>query len=118
MENSKISKEALERIVLIAFVTISVSLLVWMIIDDLYKRNEVYRIINNPTFVGKVVNKDFIQHEGSRFTWPIMTMGYTEYRLHIVGEYLSSNEIVQLNRIVSVRRYLYDLFEIGDSINQ
>jgi len=118
LEQSVKSKNIKENIAIAIPVILVALFLTWTIYDDFSRRNEVYKFINNPSFLGEVVDKDYLRHGGRGFVWPLMSMGYTEYRLHIVGEYLYGNETVQLDRVFIVPRYLYEQFEIGDLINQ
>ena len=69
-------------------------------------------LLSNPTFRGEVTDKEFFR----RRVGFSAAMKLTEHRLHIVGDYIYNDEIVQVNRIFIVSRYLYDRFDIGDTI--
>ena len=75
------------------------------------RRNEIYILINNPTFNGKVVDSRTIQHGGG-----LPLTRHIEHQLHIVGEYIYEDETVKVDRFFRVSRYLYNRFEIGDTI--
>jgi len=62
------------------------------------RRNEIYTLINNPTFRGEVVNTQSISR--SRGFSPFRRS--TEHRLHIVGEYVYDNETIQVDRVFIV----------------
>lgn len=81
--------------------------------DNDTRNNEFYTLLNEPTFVGEVVDK--------RFVWrvdPLMFTRRPERRLHIVGEYIYDNRTIQVDRVFIVSWYLYNRFDIGDSIGR
>ena len=67
------------------------------------------QVINNPTFVGEVVGKESLNH--------FSVLGIPIRRqLHIVGEYVEDDVVIQVNRTFRVSRYWYDKFNVGDLI--
>jgi len=68
-------------------------------------------VINNPTFTGEVVGKDtVVRHYGFTMT-PV-----TEFRLHIVGEYIKNDKTIYVDRFFTVSRFIYSHFGTGDII--
>ena len=94
----------------IIIVVASVLLIIVMVFYRNYIDNQI-NIIDNPTFVGKVVEKKSI----IRFTG-LGLMGVKEYRLHITGKYIEDNEIIQIDKVFVVSADLYNQFDIGDTI--
>ena len=102
-------KDKILAMVCIPLITLT---LVGLIYVDINRRSEFYRIINHPTFVGEVVDKVSIQRNiGGMSLW-----GYVERRLYIIGKYHNEEGIVQIDRAFIVPQYLYEKFEIGDTI--
>lgn len=100
-----------ERLMYLGGFVLLVAVLLVLAHFDNINRNEIYALINNPAFEGKVVDTSVVHRWGGSFA-----MWHTEYRLHIVGEYLYNDETVQIDRTFVVSKYLYDKFEIGDTI--
>ena len=101
-----------ENLIIVIVIAIVVPFVAWAIYADNNRRNEIYVVLNNPTFSGTVIDKEsFTQRATSHQKHMI-------YRLHIVGKYLSDNEIVHVDRVFMVPRYLYDQFYVGSLINQ
>ena len=87
-----------------------------LLIYALYSQRELdnfNNIIHNPTFTGMVVgaerSMERITMIGTRF--PV-------YRLHVIGEYIKGDEIIQVDRIFVVPEEMFNQFEIGDTIIQ
>jgi len=74
-------------------------------------RNESNAILNNPSFVGEVSDKDVRHLRGMSFF-----MMYTQYRLHIVGHYLEESEKIEVDRVFVVSSDLFQLYDIGDIV--
>jgi len=77
------------------------------------RSNEIYTLLNNPTFIGEVVDKEFVWSGG----FSTVTR-HTEHRVHIIGEYIYDNEVIQVDRIFIISRYLYNQFDIGDLVGK
>ena len=82
-------------------------------IQDARVRNENYAILNNPSFVGEVVNK-----ETRRLNGMSPMLSYTQYRMHIVGHYYIIDKKVQIDRIFIVNSELFHLYDIDDVITR
>ncbi|MCL2591965.1 MAG: hypothetical protein FWD82_01245 [Defluviitaleaceae bacterium] len=70
--------------------------------------NQINNTINNPTFVGEVIGKYSSSHT--------ILIPRTQYSLHIIGEYIGYNEIIQVDKVFIVSRSIYNRFSIGDII--
>jgi len=101
-----------EILLIVSLVALFFIIIIVSLHSDSKRRNEIYTLINNPTFKGEVVGKESIRRTGT--LTPITR--YIEHRLHIVGEYIYDNELVQVDRVFIVPRYLYNKFDIGDLI--
>ena len=70
-------------------------------------------IINDPTFVGEVVDKEIV----------LLRIGLSpatrmrEHRLHIVGKYYVDDERVEVDRIFIVSAEIFNRYEVGDIIS-
>ena len=103
----EIKGRKLEVILLTALTLIFIATIIY----DINLRN-AWEIINHPTFVGEVIGKDPVTRRHSAG----MRMLHTEYRLHIVGSYRENGEIIQIDRIFVVPRFVYEEYSIGDVI--
>lgn len=74
-------------------------------------RNEDNAILNNPSFIGEVADKEVRHLIG-------MTFFTTDrqYRLYIVGHYLEENEKVEVDRTFIVSSDLFQLYDVGDIV--
>ena len=85
---------------------------------DNKQRKEFYALIDNPTFRGEVVDMASVKNSFGSFgllDW-FTPMEYTEYRLHIVGQYQDGDGMIQVDRVFTVSDELYKQFNIGDEI--
>lgn len=102
--NSKIIESTLVAIAILAAITIII------VSINLSNKND---IIYDPTFVGEVVGKETKKRAASAAG----IMRYTEYRLHIIGEYIENDKIIQIDRSFIVSEELFNSLDIGDPIS-
>ena len=74
-------------------------------------RGEINSILDNPSFVGEVIEREVRRTRGMTFM-----SEFTQYRLHIVGEFIEDNEIIQIDRVFIVSSELFNRFAEGDVI--
>ena len=74
--------------------------------------SEIYAIIDEPTFVGEVVD---MEHTKSNRIFPL-SGGIDRYFLHIAGSYIVDGETIYVDRNFQVFKYLYEQYKIGDVI--
>jgi len=74
--------------------------------------NNHWEIINHPTFTGEVIGKESV----TRNAGVSLIMKYTEYRLHISGEYTEDNRTIQIDRTFIVPSDIYNNYNIEDFI--
>jgi len=74
--------------------------------------SEIYAIIDEPTFVGEVVD---MEHTKSNRIFPL-SGGIDRYFLHITGSYIVDGETIYVDRNFQVFKYLYEQYKIGDVI--
>jgi len=91
--------------IIVAVILAIIALIIYMVYEE--GQNNV---IHNPTFIGEVVGKESVVRSVGG-TW---AMRYTEFRLHIVGEYIKDNETIHVDRVFRVYREFYNRFDIGD----
>ena len=75
------------------------------------KWNYTNNIIHNPTFIGTVVGAESTTKLVTRI-WKVPV-----HRLHIIGEYLEGDEIIQVDRVFVVSAEIFYQFEEGDTIS-
>ena len=79
---------------------------------DIHLDNQISSVIDNPTFIGEVVNKESTTRNlGFGRYNQIMT-----YRVHIIGEYMDGGEVIHVDRVFEITRRWYNMLEIGDLI--
>lgn len=102
-----------EKYVAIIISIIAIILTIFMTLHDERARSNELAVLSNPSFVGEVVGKESVlRHAGGG-----MLMRHTEYRLHIVGQYLENYELRQVDRVFTVPRSFYAKYNIGDIIS-
>ena len=106
------SEKTKERLLLASLTAVFIAVIIISIHLDNNRRGEIYILLNNPTFVGKVVDTESVSIRSGVFS----TFIRQEHRLHIIGEYIDNNEKVKVDRAFIVLGYLYDRFGIGDLI--
>jgi len=99
-------------VVAFAIVFLAITL-VWAMLYDTHLDNRISGVINNPTFVGEVVNKESITRRVGSMT---AFNQITTHQLHIIGEYMEGNEVMQVDQVFTVTRRWFSKFEIGDLI--
>jgi len=93
-------------IAMLAFVVI------WGVLYSNHLDNQLRNIIDNPTFIGEVVNKKSI----SRNIGIVPFNHSITYRLHIIGAYMEGDEMIHVDQVFTVTHYWYSKFETGDLI--
>ena len=73
-------------------------------------KNENYAILNNPTFVGEVVDKEIRRINITQL------LSHNQYRLYLVGHYLENDIKVQIERVFIVNSKFFHQHDIGDVI--
>jgi len=93
-----------------------IAVLVFMIFLGVRNNNQLNSqlrdIINNPTFIGEVVNKESI----TRNARPLAAIPSTTFQLHIIGAYMEGDEVIHVDQLFTITHYWYRKFEIGDLI--
>ena len=107
---STVIKEKRETILAIAASILFIAILIYSVYDHInwqYTNN----IIHNPTFTGTVVGTETTTEQINR-VW-----GGSVHRLHIIGEYTSGNETIQVDHVFVVSSDIFYQFEKGDTIS-
>ena len=98
-------------LVIIMFCILAVVIVV-LSLCEAREKEEANAILNNPSFVGEIIGRDIRHTRGMTFM-----SGFSQYRLHIVGELIEDNETVQIDRIFIVSSELFNRFDKGDVIS-
>ena len=74
--------------------------------------SEANNIIHDPTFVGVVIGKETVVERLGITPKP----GITIRRLHVVGEYIRDDVVIQVDRVFTVSEEMFYRFEVDDLI--
>ena len=100
-----------ETITAIALSLAAVLLIIYAIYSH-RTENEIYDILQNPTFIGTIAGK-----ETTTESFGLIGPRFTVHRLHVIGEYYEDNERIELDHIFVVSAEIYYQFEIGDIVS-
>jgi len=83
---------------------ITLCLFLFTLFYEIYLESQI-QVINDSTFVGEVVGKESNNS----------ILGFGN-RLHIIGEFIENDEVIQIDRTFRVSQNWYNKFSVGDRI--